>query len=337
MKLTSVTLTVFLLLFTPLSGCMGFEDEYVEISEDQDTSEDSIYSIHCQEYDFLERCWKLLVPDSLENDTLVPLVVDIHGYTQDMDKHNNMTGFADIAIEEGFIVVYPNGYENSWNAGDICCGVAHQEGIDDLNFLLALVENLTETQPIDTDRIYVSGWSNGCGMTQMLAVEASELFAAAGCMSFYLIAPPSSNYTPIPFMEVHGLLDDLILYGNTGLLYAFTQETGWIEEGAIQNLEDWKNINNCVGTTPEIITVQDDYDIRGYSDCDNGAEVRLMTLYYGGHNPYAKDCPDYELNSPDDTIWSCRKNPTGIESTRLLWDFLNDFSKSDLDNYDSLA
>ena len=331
MKLTGLTFTVFLLLLTPLSGCIEFKDEDIETSDNQELIENSIYSIHSQEYDYLERCWKLLIPDSVNKDTLVPLVVDIHGYTQDMDKHNNMTGFDEIAIEEGFIVVYPDGYENSWNAGDICCGVAHEEGIDDLSFLLGLVQNLIETQPVDKDRIYVSGWSNGCGMTQMLAVEASELFAAAGCMSFYLIAPPSSNYTPIPFMEIHGLLDDLIVYGNAGLLTIFGQDTEWTEEGAIQNLEDWKNLNNCEGITPEIIITEDDYDIRGYSDCENGAEVRLMTLYYGGHNPYAKDCPDYQLESPEDVIWSCRKNPTGIESTRILWDFMNDFSKSDLE------
>ena len=331
MKSTGLTFTVFLLLLTPLSGCIEFKDEDIETSDNQELIENSIYSIHCQEYDYLERCWKLLIPDSVNKDTLVPLVVDIHGYTQDMDKHNNMTGFDEIAIEEGFIVVYPDGYENSWNAGDICCGVAHEEGIDDLSFLLGLVQNLIETQPVDKDRIYVSGWSNGCGMTQMLAVEASELFAAAGCMSFYLIAPPSSNYTPIPFMEIHGLLDDLIVYGNAGLLTIFGQDTEWTEEGAIQNLEDWKNLNNCEGITPEIIITEDDYDIRGYSDCENGAEVRLMTLYYGGHNPYAKDCPDYQLDSAEDVIWSCRKNPTGIESTRILWDFMNDFSKSDLE------
>ncbi|DAC09134.1 MAG TPA: hypothetical protein D7H88_01940, partial [Candidatus Poseidoniales archaeon] len=49
-----------------------------------------------------------------------------------------------------------------------------------------MVEHLIATQPVNPDRIYLSGWSNGCGMTQMLVVEASELFAAAGCMSFYL-------------------------------------------------------------------------------------------------------------------------------------------------------
>ena len=333
MRVTGPTFAAILLFSATLSGCISFEGENSSNSDNQDNNGDDIYSIHCQEYDDLERCWKLLVPDSVEKDTLVPLVVDIHGYTQDMDKHNNVTGFADLAIEQGFMVVYPDGYENSWNAGDICCGIAFEEGIDDMSFLLGMVEQLIETQPVDADRIYVSGWSNGCSMTQMLATQASELFAAAGCMSMYLITAPSPDYSPVPFMEVHGLLDDLILYGNTGPLYIFGQEEGWAKEGALQNLEDWRKMNNCSGIGPEMITVEADYDMRGYSNCDNGAEVRLMTLNYAGHNPYAKDCPDYELDSAGDLLWSCRKNPTGIESTRILWEFLSGFSKSDEESF----
>ena len=84
--------------------------------------------------------------------------------------------------------------------------------------------------PVETDRIYLSGWSNGCGMTQMLAVQASEVSAAAGCMSFSLIAPSSPNYTPIPLKEVHGLLDDLIVYGNAGGLYVFNQQDDWSKQ-----------------------------------------------------------------------------------------------------------
>ena len=329
MRLKGLVLVVTLLISAPLSGCIGYESESVVLSEDEVSVETDIYSIHCEEYDGLERCWKLLVPEGVQSDTPVPLVVDIHGFTQDMDKHSNTTDFANIAIEEGFMVVYPTGYENSWNAGDLCCGVATDEDVDDLNFILGVVEHLIETQPVDTDRIYLSGWSNGCGMTQMLAVQASEVFAAAGCMSFYLIAPPSPNYTPIPFMEVHGLLDDLIVYGNAGGLYVFNQQEDWSKEGAIQNMEDWKELNNCTGAAPELLVSEEDYDIRGYTNCENGAEVRLMTQFYGGHNPYAKDCPDYQLGSPEDFLWSCRKNPTGIETTRIVWDFLSGFTKSD--------
>ncbi|DAC09133.1 MAG TPA: hypothetical protein D7H88_01935, partial [Candidatus Poseidoniales archaeon] len=107
---------ISLFLFVPLSGCIGQGVNEVSIDEQQ-SSETDIFSIHCEEYDGLERCWKLLVPNSVQSDTLVPLVVDIHGYTQDMNRHSNTTDFTNIAIEEGFIVAYPNGYENSWNAG----------------------------------------------------------------------------------------------------------------------------------------------------------------------------------------------------------------------------
>ena len=80
------------------------------LSEDEASIETDIFSIHCEEYDGLDRCWKLLIPEGVNSDTPVPLVVDIHGFTQDMDKHSNTTDFANIAIEEGFMVVYPTGY-----------------------------------------------------------------------------------------------------------------------------------------------------------------------------------------------------------------------------------
>ena len=98
MRVTGPTFAAILLFSATLSGCISFEGENSSNSDNQDNNGDDIYSIHCQEYDDLERCWKLLVPDSVEKDTLVPLVVDIHGYTQDMDKHNNVTGFADLAL-----------------------------------------------------------------------------------------------------------------------------------------------------------------------------------------------------------------------------------------------
>ena len=331
MRASATWLILVVLVVAPLSGCIQVEDGTAASTESEAEAslEPELYSIHCEMYDDLERCWKLLVPESVNGDEPVPLVVDIHGFTQDMDKHSNTTTFADIAIEEGFIVAYPNGYENSWNAGTLCCGVAHQENIDDVSFILGMIEHLIATQPVDADRIYLSGWSNGCAMTQMLTVQASEVFAAAGCMSFYLIAEASPTYSPVPFMEVHGFLDDLIVYGNAAMLYVFSEDEEWAKEGALQNLEDWKKLNNCTGLAPELCTVELDYDIRGYTDCENGAEVRLMTLNYAGHNPYAKDAPDYQLGSPEDLVWSGRKNPTGIESTRIVWDFLKEFSQSD--------
>ena len=94
------------------------------------------------------------------------------------------------------IVVYPQGYENSWNAG-WCCGEAKDEGIDDVGFITDLIDYISSNFSVDSSRIYSSGHSNGCAMPHKLASEASEIFAAVGCMALYLLETPSPTYTPV--------------------------------------------------------------------------------------------------------------------------------------------
>ena len=130
-------------------------------------------------------------------------------------------------------------------------------------------------------------------MTQRLAAQASEIFAAAACSSMYFWEDPSPDYSPIPFMEIHGLVDELVHYPSVSLV-GFYYGVYNIEAalvGAIQNFENWADMNGCQGLMPEIIDLQEDYDIRAYSDCENGAEVRLMTQFYTSHNPYLNDYP----------------------------------------------
>ena len=68
---------------------------------------------------------------------------------------------------------------------------------------------------------------------------------------------------------------------------------------------------------PEIYELNDDFDIRGYSECENGAEVRLMSLFLAQHNPYVND---HDIHDEPG-------NPTGTPSTRILWDFMSQFQK----------
>ena len=175
-----------------------------------------------------------------------------------------------------------------------------------------MVDTIMQNHSIDKSRIYLTGWSNGCGMTQRLAVEASDIFAAAGCMSMYRFVEAPSDYLPIPFMEVHGLLDEIIQYATT----AHSAPIFGPEKGAIQNLESWADINGCQGSIPEVIVSEIDYDIRGYTDCENDTQVMLMTLFFAAHNPYEHEDPDHEPGRG----WP---NPTGVPSSKIMWDFMN--------------
>tara|TARA_B100001123_G_C15262543_1_gene1007136 strand:+ start:923 stop:1867 length:945 start_codon:yes stop_codon:yes gene_type:complete len=305
-----------------ISGCLSGPsnvDSEEELALDDDPNFDTPFSEHCIQYDDLERCWLLLVPTVVNESSTVPLVVDIHGGEDDMYQQRWTSDFANISMEQGFIVAYPQGHNNLWNMGwnPITCsvGIVCPEE-DDVGFILQMVDTIMQNHSIDKSRIYSTGWSNGCGMTQRLAVEASEVFAAAGCMAMYRFVEAPSDYSPIPFMEVHGLLDEIVQYATTAHSAPFFGP----EKGAIQNLESWAELNGCQGTTPEVIESQNDYDIRGYTNCENETQVMLVTLFFAAHNPYEHDDPVAQPGRG----WA---NPTGVPSTTIVWEFLSQFSK----------
>ena len=314
-------LLILLMLSSTMSGCISEElgESVQEITPtDEIQDEESQFSVHCIEYDDLQRCWLLLVPAILNETSSVPLLIDIHGGGDDMYEQRWTSDFANISMEQGFIVAYPQGHNNFWNQGSPipCLNELVCSEEDDVGFILQMLDTIMQNHSIDQTRIYSTGWSNGCGMTQRLAVQNSEVFAAVGCMAMYKLSEVSSDYSPIPFMEVHGLLDEIVHYATT----APTAPIFGPENGAIQNLENWAELNGCQGSIPEVIVSEDDYDIRGYTDCENETQVMLVTLFFAAHNPYEHDAPVAHPGRG----WA---NPTGVPSSTIVWEFVSQFSK----------
>ena len=314
-------LILLLILSHTMSGCILEDEDAQEISSTEEIlDEESQFSEHCIDYDDLERCWLLLVPMTLDETSPVPLLIDIHGGGDDMYEQRWTSDFANISMEQGFIVAYPQGHNNFWNMGSPtpCLSGLLCSDQDDVGFILQMVDTIMQNHSIDKSRVYSTGWSNGCGMTQRLAVEASEVFAATGCMAMYKFVDAPSDYLPIPFMEVHGLLDEIVQYATTAHSAPFFGP----EKGAIQNLENWAELNGCEGSIPEVIVSEDDYDIRGYTDCENETQVMLVTLFFAAHNPYEHDDPVAHPGRG----WA---NPTGVPSSTIVWEFVSQFSKID--------
>ena len=264
--------------------------------------------------DDMERCWLIHIPTGYDKEEKHPLIVNLHGYTGDKNMFYNYSHFDVIAEENNVIVVYPQGYEDSWNAG-WCCGQAKDEEINDVGFILQLIDYISANFSIEESRIYASGHSNGCAMTHKLANEASETFAAAGCMALYLLDDPASSYTPISLIEVHGLLDQIIPYGASYPSSLYFDQSLDGEEGAIQNNINWGEMNNCQGgPLPTIFEEYYDYSIMGYDDCDNGTEVKLVTLNFAAHSPYPSN--SYFMD-----------NPTDVNTVQIVWEFMSKFSK----------
>ena len=79
--------------------------------------------------------------------------------------------------EEGFLLVMPNGYQNSWNGGT-CCGGASGEQLDDVALFRAIFEEVGKHVNIDLGRVYATGLSNGAYMSYRLGCDAADLFVA---------------------------------------------------------------------------------------------------------------------------------------------------------------
>ena len=321
-RFSALMLSLIIISMT-LSGCIFSEEiegqEIVDTPAEPEYFQEGDYT--CIEHNGTDRCWMTHISENPDLDSPVPLIVDIHGWGGTAGGQMYVSDFNNIADEYGAVVVYPAALEpvRGWNAG-WCC-----ESHDDLGFILRLVDIATQIHQIDTNRIYATGWSNGCAMSQMLAMKASDVFAAIGCMAQYLNTYYDPTYSPIPVIEVHGMLDQIIVYG-TSASHAI-QNPGSpseaFETGAMQNMHNWGEYNGCSGSA-ETFEVNSLYSIHGFSDCQDGAEVRLMSIYAAQHNPYAKD-PESDGTILGEILIGTQGL---VQSTYIVWDFISQYSKA---------
>ncbi len=137
-----------------------------------------------------ERTYFVYLPHDLPRQA--PLVMVLHGSDGNADRVRKATGygFERLADQHRFAVVYPEAYEGNWNAcnikGDYSANVL---GIDDVGFLMALVDRLIKEYGIDAHRVFAAGVSRGGSMTYRLALEAPSRFRAVAAVAANVPAP----------------------------------------------------------------------------------------------------------------------------------------------------
>lgn len=121
----------------------------------------------------LTRTYLTVAPQTLT--APAPVVVLMHGLDMNAAGVLDMTGLD--ARTGPAIIVAPQGWEESWNAGG-CCGPAFRAGIDDVDFIRAAVAQvLAANTRADPSRVYAVGFSNGGRMAYRLACDLSGTFA----------------------------------------------------------------------------------------------------------------------------------------------------------------
>lgn len=264
---------------------------------------------HTLAYDKRSRDYLLYRPESLSDNTPVPLVIMLHGGFGSGDQAEKSYNWDAQADKQGFVVAYPDGIKKTWNAGS-CCGGAARKNVDDLGFLTKLIETIYKSENIDANRIYLTGMSNGAAMSYRYACEGSYPIAAIGAVagSFSFACP---NPHKISVMAINGLEDRHVPFlGGVG--EKSFAKVSWLP--VQQAIDSFINANKCTSkTSTKTGVVQTDI-----SHCPQSREVALITIENAGHQwPSGKTNKGFVsriLFNPDPPS-------TALDATATLWDF----------------
>src|SRR5262249_59086476 len=141
--------------------------------------------------------------------------------------------------------------------------------IDDVGFLRALVASISTEANIDGRRVYATGLSNGGAMTQRLACDAADVFAAAVPMSFPLPFRPLSACQPVramPVLTMMGLTDVVVPY-NGGLFGS-----------APSTFAYWRDIDGCGSGAPDQVVERGQSRCETYTSCAQGVQAGLCRI-----------------------------------------------------------
>ncbi len=255
----------------------------------------------------------------------VPLIIFLHGAGGNSEVSQSFTNFNQVSNDNGFIVAYPQGFfEKSPNSFVWAAArglPADSAGIDDVGFIDKLVTNLKGQYKINAKKIYLCGFSNGGFLTQRIAFEKNQQFAAFGSLGATMSQNKYGSGDPgraIPMMFVLGSSDPLVPY-NGGIAGASTTLP---IVGIEKAVSFWVTNNNCQTTIPSI-------DLPNKSMDDNST----VTLYEYTNGNCNSKVIFYKINGGGHTwpgVKLTKQSPRGetnldISAGQELWVFFKQF------------
>lgn len=230
--------------------------------------------------DGLSRSYRLYVPLSVDRTKPSPLVVMLAGVGNTGESMVEATGFDRLAEREGFAVAYPEGVNQTWNAGYCCLGRA-TSGPDDVRFLMHVLDDVEASNKIDSARVYAVGVSAGAMMAYRLGCEQAGRIAGVGSVAGAMVLDDCHPVQPVTVIEIHGTADDLVPY-----------EGGQTAGGATQPspptravVERWAGLDAC--PSGPATAANGPVSTSTWSGCGSGTGVKLITVDGGGHTWFA--------------------------------------------------
>jgi polyhydroxybutyrate depolymerase len=223
----------------------------------------------------LPRTYLVHVPAGLDHPA--GLVINLHGAGQTGGEQAAVTNYNAVADQHGFVVAYPDGIDFSWADGR-GASVPDRQGVDDVGFLVSLVDRLSHDYGVGPGRVFVTGISAGAFMATRLACERADLVAAAAPVAGTLAsAVPCAPSRPVSVLQVNGTADPVVPFGGGTML----GRGGYSDIMAAPAMaQRWRELDGCPGPVEDALAGAHRFTAAG---CAGGTEVAFVQVDGGGH------------------------------------------------------
>lgn len=260
------------------------------------------------------------LPPAYDGVTPLPLVLGLHGWLQSAPLLMTQAALPAAADRHRFIAVAP----------DITRPVSLWDTAldgDDVVWFGALIATLQDELCIDTNRIYVTGMSNGAMMASTLACVLGSRIAAVAPVAGVQAPQGCEPGRAVPLLAFHGTGDQYLSfeggYGPKVGDLPTPDGTGTLADAGLADADDampvvdrvevWAALNGCDG---ELLATPVADDVERLVSCEAGA-TELYVITGGGHT-----WPGSEFDAGIADFVG--PTTTSIDATELIWEFFRE-------------
>ncbi|CAB4364198.1 MAG: hypothetical protein F2681_01080 [Actinobacteria bacterium] len=259
------------------------------------------------------------LPPVYDGTRALPLVIDLHGWSESAAIHVQFSGLGATGDKHGFITITPaiERPVDLWNTSS---------GSADLTWLEGMLDDAEASTCIDTNRVFFAGMSNGAMMTSRVACWIPDRVAAAAPVAGVRHESDCAPGRTVPMIAFHGTDDAYLAYtGGYGPKVAALPRpdgSGPIGTAVIAGDEApvavpdvvaaWANANGCTGD-PVDTDVADDVVRRTWT-CPADGETVLYTITGGGHT-----WPGSAVAAKVEDLIG--RTTMSISANELMWEF----------------
>ncbi len=231
----------------------------------------------------------------------VPMVLFMCGTSCDPVDNVVKSGWVSMAEKEQFIVISPD-YNN-------------YATYSETGFLISAVKHMIKNYPVDTDRIYSTGFSNGGAASVALTRDYPQYFAAVSAMGWMVDIDNKNNVFgryDMPFQVVQGDGE-------------FTEKMG---SGAVAVMDDERDAIRSLFLYNEMITSQTKTDYKktpywGYPpDHTRTTTMNGRKWFFSDYNKKGYSVPFAQLVIVEDEEHRPRQ-----EEAKVAWNFFRNFRR----------